>query len=201
MDERPEDNTDDARPPSLAGEIVRPEPGWYGHGPGPHGGSGSAGRGRGYDSEFIATIIRAVVAGFKVVELSARYDIPRQTIYRWYADATKTRRGGDPKAVQRARGTVALELEVAAGECWRVIREHPGTELALKGVNALVNVQRHRAMLLGLNAPIVAQVNLHEVDAKDAELQEMIRSAKAASASQADAVRAQFEQRQQGGGQ
>jgi hypothetical protein len=45
----------------------------------------------------------------------------------------------------------------------------------------------------------VAQVNINEVDAKDAELQEMIRTAKALAANQADTIRAQFEQRQQGG--
>jgi transposase-like protein len=180
---------EDIPPPAITGEIVLPEPSSY----------DSPGGRRYYDSEFIAQIIRAVVAGFKIRELAERYDIPRQTIHRWYHEATKARRGGEPKAVLRARGTVALELETAADECWRVIRENPGTELALKGVNALVNVQRHRAMLLGLNAPIVAQVNINEVDAKDAELQEMIRTAKAVAANQTDTIRAQFERRQQGG--
>lgn len=203
-DERPEDTPQDPPPePVLMGEIVLPPAGprgrRYRRADEPPGYFESDGGQRYYDEEFIADVIRAVVAGFKISQLGKRYDIPRQTIHRWYSEASKSRRGGDPQSVIKARGTVALELETAADECWRVIRENPGTELALKGVNSLVNVQRHRALLLGLNAPVVAQINVSEGDAKDAELQDMINSAKAKAANQADAIRAEFEKRQAGG--
>jgi transposase-like protein len=207
-DQEPQDTPQEPQdvPPAVyTGEIVLPDVpgpkmGRDGQPRDPRGGNRSGSESRYYNSEFIADIVRAVVAGFKISQLAQRYDIPRQTIYRWYAEAGKDRRGGEPKAVQKARGVVALELETAADECWRVIRENTGTELALKAVNTLVNVQRHRALLLGLNAPIVAQVNVNEGDAKDAELQDMINTAKAQAVNQVDEVRAEFERRQQGGG-
>jgi transposase-like protein len=196
-------DSQEAPPPVYTGEIVLPDPpgpklGRDGQPRDPRGGGRAGADGRYYSSEFIADLVRAVVAGFKISELGRRYDIPRQTIYRWYAEAGKERRGGEPKAVAKARGAVALELETAADECWRVIRENPGTELALKGVNSLVNVQRHRALLLGLNAPVVAQVNVNAGDEKDAELRDMINTAKAQAANQVDAIRAEFERRQGG---
>lgn len=205
MDERPtgEPQTPDDETPVLTGDIVLPPAGARDHryrrAEEPPGYYDSDGGQRYYDEEFIADIIRAMVAGFKVTQLSRKYDIPRQTIYRWYQEAGRKRRGGDPKSVIRARGQVALELETAAGECWRVIRENPGTELALKGVNSLVNVQRHRALLLGLNAPVVAQVSVTGGDEKDAELRDMINVAKATAAGDIDRIRAEFEARQGGG--
>lgn len=210
MDERPEGEpqqppTPGGDTPVLTGDIVLPPPGArrhrYRRADDPPGYYDSEGGQRYYDEEFIADVIRAVVAGFKISQLGKRYDIPRQTIHRWYGEATKRRRGGDPQSVIKARGTVALELETAADECWRVIRENPGTELALKGVNSLVNVQRHRAMLLGLNAPVVAQVQVSgAADEKDAELRDMINVAKATASGDIDRIRADFEARQAGGG-
>lgn len=149
-----------------------------------------------YDEETIKAAIRLVVAGFSVREIAEKFGTSRQTIYRWYNGAAKERRGGNPEAVSKARGELALELEVATDQAWKVVRENPGTELALKAIDRIGRNAVARAALLGLNAPIVAQVNVRQVDERETELREMISEAKAKSHGLADQIRSDFEQRQ-----
>lgn len=131
-----------------------------------------------HDADFIKHVLRMHVAGFTIRELSRHFNIPKYVIWRWREDAVKARGALDPATIAQARGELALELEMASGEAWRVIRENPGTKLALDGVNAVSNLGRHRAALGGLNAPIVAQVDVRTADEQDEALRGLIASAR-----------------------
>lgn len=188
--EAPEDPDATPKATALEGEIVVP---WLFEGDRDRRSEHS---GTPYDEEIIASAIRAKIAGVPVSEIAAKLGCARQTVYRWCEDAGAHRRGGNPQAVAKARGEVVLELDTASHEAWKVVRSYPGTELALKALDRIGRNAVAKAALLGLNAPIVAQVDVHQVDDRDAELREMIAKAKAESHGLAEQVRKGFEQRQ-----
>ncbi|MFC5947062.1 hypothetical protein ACFQH9_02065 [Pseudonocardia lutea] len=64
-------------------------------------------------------------------------------------------------------------------------------ELRLKALDRLTRAADRRAKLNGLDAPVKADVTVHEVTQQDLELQEMLREAEAANAAQEAALKAQ----------
>lgn len=68
----------------------------------------------------------------------------------------------------------------------KVVAGSDGTPLAddgpvMQAVDRLLKIQERRAKLLGLDTPVKADVTVHQVDARDAELLEMINEARAAA--------------------
>lgn len=173
------------KPEAIEGELVIP---WLIEGDGDR--RHDAPR---YDEETIAEAIRAKVAGVPVSQIAAKLGCSRQTVYRWCEDAGAHQRGGNPEAVLRARGDVVVELNVATYEAWRVVRSYPGTEIALKALDRIGRNLAAKAALLGLNAPIVAQVDVHQVDDRELELREMIAKARSLSEDTIDQVRRKYE--------
>lgn len=67
----------------------------------------------------------------------------------------------------------------------RIIKDDDGQVLlddgpVMQAVDRLLKIQERRAKLLGLDTPVKADVTVHQVDARDAELMEMINEARAA---------------------
>ncbi len=147
-----------------------------------------------YDEETIAEAIRARAMGFKPSEIAERLGCHRTTVVRWCADHLGSRNYGDPD-IPKVRAALAVELETASHEAWRIVREAPGTLAALKALNTVDSIARTRANLLGAVAPTRVHVDVKETTQADLELEEMINEARARSWTDADRIKAEFERR------
>jgi hypothetical protein len=146
-----------------------------------------------YDEETIAEAIRQVMAGHRVTDVAARVGCNRQTVWRW-VNGAKDKLGGVAFVdLPRVRGNLALELETASHEAWKIVRAYPGTKIALDAIVVINNLARNRAVLLGANAPVVVQVDHNVVTESDRELEELINEAKAKAANEVEAIKQSFE--------
>lgn len=149
-----------------------------------------------YDEETIAEAIRAVVAGFPLSQVAERVGCAKVTVWRWYTGAIKDREiANNPSAVSNARAKIALELETAREEAWKIIRNYPGTKIALEALVQINNLIRNQAVLQGLNAPTVVHVDTPAANETDLELQEMITEARAKSFGEIERLEREFNQR------
>jgi transposase-like protein len=180
MDPQPEENT------PINGEIVEQTP-WLWDEPRER-------RGDRYDEDTIAEAIRARAMGFTLVQIANRVGCHFETVRRWCGEHEKSRHYADADVIQ-VRAAMAVELETASHEAWRLVREYPGTELALKALSQLNHLVRTRMTLLGAAVPARVHVDIKETTQTDLELQEMIREAQAKAWTDADRIKAGFEQR------
>jgi DNA-binding CsgD family transcriptional regulator len=70
-------------------------------------------------------------------------------------------------------------LDYILDKCVEVIEAAPGTKLAIAAAGRLIQVSARRSALNGLDVPIRIDHTVHEVDAQDRELQEILREAQA----------------------
>lgn len=147
-----------------------------------------------WDEDTIAEAIRARALGFPLRKIAERLGCSHEQVRSWCGEANKKRRYGDADIV-KVRAEMAIELETAEHEALRLVRMYPGTELALKALNTLNGLVRTRANLLGAVAPVRVHVDVQEVMQEDLELRDMVNTAKAKAAADAEQIKRDFEAR------
>lgn len=146
-----------------------------------------------YDEETITEAIRLVMAGHKPSVVAERIGCSRQALWRWVNTAKDKRGAISYVDMPRVRGSLALELAAGREEAWRCVRAYPQTKFALDALVVINNLIRNEAVLLGLNAPIVVQVDVEQVTAADRELEELINEAKAKAANEVETIKDGFQ--------
>lgn len=174
---------DDGRPP-LEGEIVGPVPLLPGD-------DDRRKERRYYDEDLKAAAVRARALGATLKQVGERFGVSHETVRIWTGEAVKNRRAADAD-IDMFRARMAVEFESLEHEAQRLVFLYPGTELALKAITVAAKIKSARANLLGAVAPARVHVDLTQVDTADAELQEMIATARAKSQAQIDKIRKGF---------
>lgn len=144
--------------------------------------------------DLVRQVVHAWVAGWTYGQIKEKYGVERNTVRNW-VDAARDKNNITAPEIGRARAEVALDLKVAAGHCWTIVRTYPGTKIALEALARIESIARTLAALQGLNAPARVEVQHTEVTQEDLELQEMINEARAKSDQRQATLRADFEQR------
>ncbi|MGW3365959.1 sigma factor-like helix-turn-helix DNA-binding protein [Streptosporangium canum] len=161
-------------------------------GPGPHARRNSA-----QTAEQTAASYELRLTGLTIREIATRLGIPSSTVHVRLTAALQER--VDP-LVDQYRAVELDRLDRLTVKAWevleqghvvvqhgKIVRDEDGNPVrddgpVLQAIGTLLRISERRSKLLGLDAPIAVDANVHQVDPADIELLQMIESAKRAQA-------------------
>lgn len=138
-------------------------------------------------AEVRAAVWQHRVRGVSVEDICSSMNLPRGTVYRWLKEI------GESRVSESAQELLSTEL--ARIDHWQSQLELQLEEQIEKGRNAartvevLSKLSERRAKLLGLDAALKVEAQVHEVTQQDLELAELIRNAEAAAALEEQEIR------------
>jgi DNA-binding CsgD family transcriptional regulator len=112
-------------------------------------------------------------------EIARQMKVDPKTVRNWIDNEIEARVA---PGVAKLRVIMNAELAEMKVQAWAIVAQAAGTELALKGIDRLLQIARREAALNGADSPVRVEVTSVEKSQADLELEELLREAQARNA-------------------